>query len=101
MSSENSPVPPEMVRKVASLARVRVPEADLPAWTGQLGRILSYIGQLEGIPEQPLAPAPLPATPLRADAPRSGHGAEALEANCRSTVHGYGSVPRVVGSLIP
>lgn len=90
-----------MVRKVAALARLRVPDADLPAWTGQVGRILSYIGQLESIPDRPLAvEAPLAATPVRSDASRPGHGAQALEANCPSTVHGYGSVPRIVGSLI-
>lgn len=90
-----------MVRKVATLARLRVPDADLPAWTGQVGRILSYIGQLENIAERPLAAqAPLPSTLVRSDTSRPGHGAEALEANCPSTVHGYGSVPRIVGSLI-
>ena len=100
MSSETSPVAPEMVRKVAALARIRVPDADLPAWTDQLGRILSYVGQLERIPERPVsAEAPLPATPVRSDVPRTGFGAEALHANCPATIHGYGSVPRIVGSL--
>ncbi|MEP6768957.1 MAG: aspartyl/glutamyl-tRNA amidotransferase subunit C [Acidobacteriota bacterium] len=102
MSSEPSSVAPEMVRKMAALARLRVPDADLPAWTAQLGRILSYVGQLERIPERPVsAEAPLHATPVRRDVLRPGFGAEALEANCPSTVHGYGSVPRIVGSLTP
>ncbi len=98
MSSESSPVGPDVVRKVAALARLRVPESDLPAWTGQLGRILSYIGQLAEVPVRPSgAEVPLPPTPLRSDAPLPGGGKEALEANSPCVVHGYGSVPRVVG----
>ncbi|MCA1581167.1 MAG: hypothetical protein LC796_07165 [Acidobacteria bacterium] len=100
MSFEPSPVAPDMVRKVAALARLRVPDADLPAWTDQLGRILSYVGQLERIPERPAAAeAPLPPTPVRRDVSRPGFGSEALAANCPSTIHRYGSVPRIVGSL--
>jgi aspartyl-tRNA(Asn)/glutamyl-tRNA(Gln) amidotransferase subunit C len=99
MSSKISPVAPEVVQKVAALARLRVPEADLSAWTGQLGRILSYIGQLESVHERPSAPdAGVPTTPFRADEPVSGGGAQALAENSSSLIHGYGSVPRVVGS---
>lgn len=102
MSSESSPVVPEMVRKVAALARLRVPEADLPAWTGQLSRILSYIGQLEGIPDRPaLSESVLASTPVRADVPCPGGGAEALAANAPAMVHGYGSVPRIVAGSTP
>lgn len=97
MSSESSPVAPEVVLKVAALARLRVSEADLPAWTRQLGRILSYIGQLERIEEKPSrGEGLLPATPVRADVPVEGGGAKALESNGTAMVHGYGSVPRVV-----
>ena len=99
MSSEAPPVGSEVVRKVAALARLRVPEEDLPAWTGQLGRILSYIGQLAEVREKPSASEPpLDATPARADVPVPGHGREALEANAPALAHGYGSVPRVVGA---
>jgi Asp-tRNA(Asn)/Glu-tRNA(Gln) amidotransferase C subunit len=97
--SDSSPVAPEVVRKVAALARLRVPEPDLPAWTRQLGRILSYIGQLEGHPERPeRAEPPLTTTPFRADVAVPGGGKEALEENAPALVHGYGSVPRIVGS---
>lgn len=98
MPSEASPVGPDVVRKVAALARLRVPEEDLPAWTGQLGRILSYIGQLERISSERAAHATLlPATPVREDSPAPGGGARALADNAPALVHGYGSVPRVVG----
>jgi aspartyl-tRNA(Asn)/glutamyl-tRNA(Gln) amidotransferase subunit C len=98
MSSEAPPVGSEVVRKVAALARLRVPEEDLPAWTGQLGRILSYIGQLAEVRDKPRSSEPpLDPTPARSDSPSPGRGREALEANAPALTHGYGSVPRVVG----
>jgi len=100
-SPESSPVGPEVVRKVAALARLRVPEEELPAWTGQLGRILSYIGQLERVPRAASGTAAAPdlaATPLREDRSEPGGGAQALAENAPALVHGHGSVPRVVGA---
>lgn len=98
-SSEPSAVTPETVRQIAALARLRLPEPDLALWSRQLSRIVEYIGQLERIPEEAFgAAAAGPATPLRDDAPRPGHGEEALEANAPRRLHGYGVVPRIVGS---
>jgi aspartyl-tRNA(Asn)/glutamyl-tRNA(Gln) amidotransferase subunit C len=98
MPSERSLVTPETVRQIAGLARLRLPEEDLPLWSRQLSRIVDYIDQLKRIPEEAFgAPASGPTTPLRDDAPRPGHGEEALEANAPRLLHGYGVVPRVVG----
>lgn len=84
---------------MAELARLRVPEADLPAWTGQLSRIVAYIDQLAAIPEEAFGTVLAgPATPVRTDDPRPGEGERALEANAPRRLHGYGVVPRVVGS---
>jgi aspartyl-tRNA(Asn)/glutamyl-tRNA(Gln) amidotransferase subunit C len=95
----SSAVTPETVRQIAALARLRLPEGDLDLWSRQLSRIVEYIGQLERIPEEAFGPpAAAPATPLRVDASRLGHGEEALEANAPRRIHGYGVVPRVVGS---
>jgi len=41
-------VTPEDVRHVARLAELAVEEADLPALTAQLDRIVSFVAQLEG-----------------------------------------------------
>ena len=72
---------------------------EVPRWTEQLSRIVGYIEQLKQIPEEAFAAAPeRPATPARADDPRDGRGAEALEANAPRRMHDYGVVPRVVGS---
>lgn len=100
--SDSSPVAPEVVRKVAALARLRVPEEDLAVWTGQLGRILSYISQLEQDAGRPAAAEPpLSSTPFRPDTTADGGGRLALAENAPALAHGYGSVPRVVGSLVP
>jgi aspartyl-tRNA(Asn)/glutamyl-tRNA(Gln) amidotransferase subunit C len=99
MASSATVVTPEVVRKVAELARLRLPEAELPLWTEQPSRIVEYIDQLKQIPEAAFAAGPSGApTPLRSDEPRPGGGAKALEENAPRLSHGYGVVPRVVGS---
>jgi aspartyl-tRNA(Asn)/glutamyl-tRNA(Gln) amidotransferase subunit C len=98
MSSHSSAVTPEVVRRIAALARLRVPEKELPVWTRQLDRIVSYIDQLKELPDDAVsAPDALAATPFRPDVPRPGMGDRALEENARATAHGFGVVPRVVG----
>ncbi len=99
MASSSGVVTPEVVRRVAELARLRLPETELPLWTEQLSRIVGYIDQLEQIPEGAFGAGPAGApTPLRADEPRPGGGEKALEENAPRLSHGYGVVPRVVGS---
>jgi aspartyl-tRNA(Asn)/glutamyl-tRNA(Gln) amidotransferase subunit C len=99
MPSSSSVVTPEVVRDVAGLARLRLPEGELPRWTQQLSRILGYIEQLKQIPESALAASGTSvATPTREDAPRDGRGGDALAANGSRRMHDYGVVPRVVGS---
>lgn len=101
MPPEDSPVAQETVRHIAALARLRVPERELAALTGQLARIVSYIDQLKEIREEPAHPWPTEATPLREDAAAPGCGKEALDANGAPLLHGHGAVPRVVGSTKP
>ncbi len=84
---------------MAELARLRLPEQELARWSEQLSRIVAYIDQLAAIPEEAFGPASAaPATPVRADVPREGGGAEALGANAPRLSHDYGVVPRVVGT---
>jgi aspartyl-tRNA(Asn)/glutamyl-tRNA(Gln) amidotransferase subunit C len=98
MPSQSSAVTPDIVRRIAALARLRVPEGELPVWTRQLDRIVSYIDQLREIPETGrAAPGAAPATPLRPDVPRDGMGGRALAENAAESSHGFGVVPRVVG----
>ena len=95
-SPSSSPVGPEVVRKVAALARISVPESDLPAWSEQLGRIVSYIDQLKELSEEGIGEPEVGPTLLRPDEPVAGAGLQALEENTR-LAHGHGIVPRIVG----
>jgi aspartyl/glutamyl-tRNA(Asn/Gln) amidotransferase C subunit len=98
MASPPSPVSPDVVRKVAALARLSVPEPELPLWTEQLGRIVSYIDQLKELPEAGLDESiRLEPTPLREDEPAAGGGLRALRENAQ-LLHDHGSVPRIVGA---
>ena len=98
MSSHSSAVTPDVVRRIAALARLRVPEEELPVWSRQLDRIVSYIDQLREIPETGRSsPVAARATPLRTDDPRDGGGDRALAENAAECAHGFGVVPRVVG----
>jgi aspartyl-tRNA(Asn)/glutamyl-tRNA(Gln) amidotransferase subunit C len=99
--SDSGPVSLDMVRHVAALARLRVPEEELPALTHQLARILSYIDQLKEIQEQPESEPILTATPLRDDEFLPGGGRQALEENAPRLLHDHGAVPRVVGGVKP
>jgi aspartyl-tRNA(Asn)/glutamyl-tRNA(Gln) amidotransferase subunit C len=94
---ESSPVDPEIVRKIAALARLAVAETELDVWTEQLGRIVSYIDQLKELPEENRSAAVAAPTPLRADQPGECSGRLALEQNAPRLLHGHGVVPRVVG----
>jgi len=97
--AESLSVGPEVVRKIAALARLRVPDAELSAWARQLSRIVSYIGQLKELPEEAFRARPPHPTPLRADFPCPGQGQTALETNAPALLHGHGVVPRVVGGI--
>jgi aspartyl-tRNA(Asn)/glutamyl-tRNA(Gln) amidotransferase subunit C len=96
---ESSSVGPEVVRKIAALARLRVPDAELSTWSRQLSRIVSYIDQLTELPEEDFRARPPEPTPLRADSASDGEGQRALETNAPALLHGHGVVPRVVGGI--
>ena len=101
MASDRRAVTLPIVRNVAQLSRLSLPEQELSRWTEQLGRIVSYIDQIEAISEPAggtEAPDSPPATPVREDEPRPGYGLEALGRNAPRQFRGFGVVPRVVGS---
>jgi aspartyl/glutamyl-tRNA(Asn/Gln) amidotransferase C subunit len=99
MSADRKAITPEVVHRVAELARLLVPPDERAAWADQLSRIVSYIDQIARIPEEAFERPPEPApTPLRADEATAGEGREALDRNAPRLFEGFGVVPRVVGS---
>jgi len=92
-------VTPDVVRRIAGLARLRVPDPELPSLTAQLARVVDHIDQIREIPPEALPVGlPPPPTPLRADAASPGDGERALASNAPRLLHGHGVVPRVVGT---
>jgi len=87
------------VRRIATLARIDVPEAELDATAEQLSAILGWIEQLREVDTANVAPmtggtdTPLP---WRADEVKDGGRAEKVLANAPDPQDGFFTVPKVV-----
>ncbi len=92
------------VRKIASLARIAVDEAQVEAMVPEINNILSWIEQLGEVDTSGVAPmtAVIPnSLRLRADVvnadPLSGGGMrDAVLANAPAPEHGFFGVPKVI-----
>jgi len=90
------------VRRVASLARIRVEDSDLPRIQGELNGILGWIEQLQAVNTdgvEPMAggtPEGIAAMPLREDSVTDGDQAEDILANAPDREGEYFGVPKVV-----
>jgi aspartyl-tRNA(Asn)/glutamyl-tRNA(Gln) amidotransferase subunit C len=87
------------VRRIAKLARIRVPEAELAAMGGELSGILAWIEQLnevniEGV--EPLTGAANMALRLRPDVVDDGGRLEDVLANAPDRAGPFYAVPKVV-----
>jgi aspartyl-tRNA(Asn)/glutamyl-tRNA(Gln) amidotransferase subunit C len=86
-------------RRVAHLARIRVAEAELPALSADLSRILAFAEQLAEVDVSEVEPM-TSVTPmrlrLRADAVTDGGLRDAVLANAPETAEGFFAVPKVV-----
>lgn len=85
----------DLVRQVASLARLELPEERLDALAGELSAILDYADQLGAIPDLELAPEEVP-LPRRADRPEPSAGLS-LVAQAADHIGDEVRVPQVVG----
>jgi len=89
----------EEVRKIASLARLRFTPEEEAAFTGQLGKIVDYIDQLQRF-EAGAPPEAAPGTAVRAapeddDLPRPCLPRESFLANAPAALDGFLLVPEV------
>jgi len=89
----------DTVRKIAFLARIKVPESDLAGLAGELSRIVAWVEELakvdtEGV--QPMASVPGAKLHLRDDAVTDGDRPERVLANAPERIGDYFAVPKVV-----
>jgi aspartyl-tRNA(Asn)/glutamyl-tRNA(Gln) amidotransferase subunit C len=87
------------VKRVAHLARIAVPEADLPKLEGELNAILGFVEQLnevdvEGV--EPLTSVTPTAMKQRQDVVTDGEIAAKIVANAPAADDDYFMVPKVI-----
>jgi aspartyl-tRNA(Asn)/glutamyl-tRNA(Gln) amidotransferase subunit C len=94
----------EQVRKVANLARLDLPDADLPRMQQQLSAILDYVAQLSAINTDGVEPLahPLPvANVFRDDEPVPSLPVDAALQNAPTRLADFFGVPAVFDSDEP
>ena len=88
------------IRKVATLARIEVPEAELDATAAKLSGILKWIEQLSEVNTDNVAPMSGGTTDLahswRSDKVTDGGMADKVLANAPDAQDGFFGVPKVV-----
>ncbi|MDF1873937.1 Asp-tRNA(Asn)/Glu-tRNA(Gln) amidotransferase subunit GatC [Vannielia sp.] len=89
----------ETARRVAHLARIAVPEDELPALAGEFNAILGFIEQLSEVDVEGVEPM-VSVTPQRLkrrqDVVTDGGQQEAILANAPDAREGFFAVPKVV-----
>lgn len=98
MSAE--PISPEQVRHVAKLARLAIPDADLPRFREQLAGILGYVAQVQRADVAGVEPMahPLPLTNvLRDDVATAGLEIEDVLRNAPEIDERFFKVPKIIG----
>ncbi len=89
----------DTVKKIARLARLRVPEDKQDQIAGELNAILSWIEELNEVDTsttEPLSSVTGHSLPMRADKVTDGHMPEQVLANAPETASGFFVVPKVV-----
>ena len=87
------------VAHIASLARIRLAEAELEPLAGELSQILDWVEQLNevdttGVP--PMASAAAASLPMREDVVTDGGRRDDILGNAPRPAHGFFTVPKVV-----
>lgn len=89
------------VRHIAKLARLRLDDAEVGGYTEQLGRILGFFDELQGIDTAgvPVTAHPLPVSnAFREDAPRPSLPVDEVLANAPHREGPYFRVPKILES---
>ena len=89
----------ETVRRVASLARIRMERAELARMEAELNGILGWVEQLQAVPTEgvePMAGGGAVSLRLREDAVTDGGKRDAVLANAPDREGAYFGVPKVV-----
>ncbi|MBV8131300.1 MAG: Asp-tRNA(Asn)/Glu-tRNA(Gln) amidotransferase subunit GatC [Alphaproteobacteria bacterium] len=89
----------ETVAHIATLARIRVAEAELELLANELSHILSWVEQLNEVDTTgvaPMASAAAASLPMRDDAVNDGGCREAILGNAPRVARGFFTVPKVV-----
>ena len=87
------------VRRIATLARLSLSEAETDALTGQLDQILAYVEKLQAVDTtgvEPTAQVGATGTPMRDDEPRPSLSLEEALANAPRAAGGGFVVPKTV-----
>ncbi len=89
----------ETARRVAKLARIAVPEQNLPALAGELSNILTFMEQLNEVDVEGVEPM-TSVTPMRLkrrqDAVTDGNMQDKVLSNAPDAREGFFAVPKVV-----
>jgi aspartyl-tRNA(Asn)/glutamyl-tRNA(Gln) amidotransferase subunit C len=89
----------ETARRVAKLARIRVPDENLPALAGELSHILTFMEQLNEVDVEGVEPM-TSVTPMRLkrrqDVVTEGGMQERILSNAPDAREGFFAVPKVV-----
>ena len=87
------------VARIATLARIKVADAEQEHLAGELSQILTWIEQLNEVDTtgvQPMASAVHQSLPMRDDAVTDGNVRDRILANAPQQAHGFFVVPKVV-----
>ena len=89
----------DTVRRIARLARIAVQEEELAPLSGEIGRILEWVEQLDALDTAdvpPMTSAVHAALPMRDDVVTDGFYPDKLLANAPASEAGFFVVPKVV-----
>jgi aspartyl-tRNA(Asn)/glutamyl-tRNA(Gln) amidotransferase subunit C len=87
------------VARIATLARLKLPEAEQEHLAGELSGILTWIEQLNTVDTsgvEPMASVAAMTLPMREDRVTDGDCRDRILANAPAAAHGFFTVPKVV-----